>query len=213
MSKNENLKKITSDHPSNWLQEAAKKVANKGARKNSRKVALRVLQILRERGISQSELADRMDVSRQQVTKIVKGQENFTFETIDKLERALEVTLMTIGEPDDTNSKIERLTAVLSVPSFYAGYSLSHWDFSHLMNMGNAVLTARDATIHASNFDVPFIREQGWLSLMNKSILAHVTPLPWCMSARVLVGTNANESSFSEVYRISEQEFSEKCMS
>lgn len=38
-----------------------------------------------------------MGVSRQQVSKIVKGKENFTFETIDKLEKALDVTLMTIN--------------------------------------------------------------------------------------------------------------------
>ena len=102
MTKNEKLKKITADQPSHWLEETGKKLANKGARKNARKVALRVLQILRQKGITQTELAGHMGVSRQQVSKIVKGQENFTFETIDKLERALGVTLMQITEPDHT---------------------------------------------------------------------------------------------------------------
>ena len=49
--------------------------------------------------MTQAELAEKMGVSRQQVTKIVKGQENFTFETIGKLEKALGVKLMTIETP------------------------------------------------------------------------------------------------------------------
>jgi DNA-binding Xre family transcriptional regulator len=101
MNRNEKIKAITAETRSNWLEEAEKKLANKGARKNARKVALQVLRLLRELNITQTELAERMGVSRQQVSKIVKGQENFTFETIEKLEKALGVTLMTIGTPPE----------------------------------------------------------------------------------------------------------------
>jgi transcriptional regulator with XRE-family HTH domain len=93
----EKLKKIASPTKSSWLREAQEKLANKEPRKNARILALRVLHVLREKGISQTDLAGKMGVSRQQVTKIVKGEENFTFETVDKLEKALNVTLMTIG--------------------------------------------------------------------------------------------------------------------
>jgi transcriptional regulator with XRE-family HTH domain len=100
------------------LEEAGKKLTNSGSRKNARKVALRVLHILKERGISQTELAEMMGVSRQQVTKIVKGKENFTFETIDKLERALDVTLMTIGSSEEhTTVNHKRLPAAAPVTS------------------------------------------------------------------------------------------------
>jgi len=103
MSKNhEILKKIDSGRRSDWLETRAKKRSHKKARENARLVAIRVLTILRERNMSQTELAEKMGVSRQQVTKIVKGQENFTFETIDKLETALGVTLMTIAVPEPT---------------------------------------------------------------------------------------------------------------
>ena len=97
MSIKEKLEKITSANKSQWLQKAEEKLANAGARKNAREVALRVLHLLRERGMSQTKLAEKMGVSRQQVSKIVKGKENFTFETIEKLEKALDVTLMTIN--------------------------------------------------------------------------------------------------------------------
>ncbi|MBN9383476.1 MAG: helix-turn-helix transcriptional regulator [Chitinophagaceae bacterium] len=101
MNKNhEILKKIDSGKRSSWLEARAKKRSHKKARENARLVAIRVLTILRERNMSQTELAEKMSVSRQQVTKIVKGQENFTFETIDKLETALGVTLMTIAAPE-----------------------------------------------------------------------------------------------------------------
>jgi predicted XRE-type DNA-binding protein len=68
------LGKITSENKSQWLQKAEERLAKAGARKNAREVALRVLHLLRERGMSQAELAEKMGVSRQQVSKIVKGK-------------------------------------------------------------------------------------------------------------------------------------------
>jgi transcriptional regulator with XRE-family HTH domain len=97
MSMKDKLKKITSEKTSDWLAKAEDALAHAGARRNARKVALRVLQALREQDINQADLAVKMGVSRQQVTKIVKGKENFTFETIDKLEKALGVTLISVA--------------------------------------------------------------------------------------------------------------------
>jgi ribosome-binding protein aMBF1 (putative translation factor) len=104
MNLQEKLKKISSDEKSDWVKKTQEKLAHAGARKNARKVALRVLDILEQRGMSQTALAAKMGVSRQQVTKIVRGQDNFSFETIDKLERALGVTLMKIVGPPDGGS-------------------------------------------------------------------------------------------------------------
>lgn len=61
-------------------------------------VALRVLDILDERGLSQQELAGKMKVTRQYVNKVLKGRENMTFETIDKLEQALGIELVKVVE-------------------------------------------------------------------------------------------------------------------
>ncbi len=97
MNLNEKLQKLMSDQPSRWKENAAERIGTAGWRKNSFAVAVQVLGILRERAMSQSALAELMGVSRQQVSKITSGNENLTFETIDKLERALGVTLMTIG--------------------------------------------------------------------------------------------------------------------
>jgi len=49
-----------------------------------------------------------MGVSRQQVSKIVKGQENLTFETVSKLENALGITIIEISNilPEENGTKI-----------------------------------------------------------------------------------------------------------
>jgi transcriptional regulator with XRE-family HTH domain len=94
----EKLKAISSDEKSDWVARAKEKLANTGARRNARKLALRVLALLEKKAISQTELAEKMGVSRQRVGKIVKGKENFTFETVAKLEEALGVTLLSIEE-------------------------------------------------------------------------------------------------------------------
>jgi transcriptional regulator with XRE-family HTH domain len=96
----EKLKAISSGEKSDWVAKAKEKLANTGARRNARKLALRVLALLEEKAMSQTELAKKMGVSRQQVGKIVKGKENFTFETVAKLEEALGVTLLSIEEPN-----------------------------------------------------------------------------------------------------------------
>ena len=96
MTMQDKIKKISSEEDSNWIEQAEQDLRQARVRRKSWKVALRVLALLREKGITQTELADRMEVTRQQVTKIVKGKENLTLETIDKLEQALGVILLDV---------------------------------------------------------------------------------------------------------------------
>jgi len=92
------LNEISSGKTSDWIERAEESLEHGGAQRNAWKLALRVLDILEEREMTQTELAQKMGVSRQQVTRILKGKENFTFKTVDKLEQALGEILMTIGE-------------------------------------------------------------------------------------------------------------------
>ena len=118
MSLREKLNKIAEEDASNWLEETGKELAGQGARKKSRQLALRVLELLHQQGMTQTQLAERMQVSRQQVAKIVKGQENFTFETIYKLEKAFGVTLMTIESPKQERAfERTRITGSIRVHS------------------------------------------------------------------------------------------------
>ncbi len=81
-----------------WKERKDYKPENRSQLRKSASVALRILDILDERGLSQQDLANKLQVSRQQVNKILKGQENLTFETIDKLEKALSVELVKVVE-------------------------------------------------------------------------------------------------------------------
>ena len=108
MNTKEKITKLASPVKSNWLQEAKEKLANIEPRRKARVLAIQVLHALREQGITQTELAGRMGVSRQQVTKIVKGEENFTFETVEKIEKALGVSLVTIYESGTSEAEREK---------------------------------------------------------------------------------------------------------
>jgi ribosome-binding protein aMBF1 (putative translation factor) len=55
----------------------------------SEKLALRIRHLLRTKNILQTELAERMNVSPAQVTKILSGKENLGLKTISKIERAI----------------------------------------------------------------------------------------------------------------------------
>ena len=49
---------------------------------------------LKESGLSQKELAERMHCSPQYISKLLKGSENLTLETISKLEECLDLDIV-----------------------------------------------------------------------------------------------------------------------
>jgi len=67
-------------------------------------IAFTVLALLDQKGISKQELAAKMNVKPQYVSRIVKGKANVTLETIVKLERALESTIVDVVDPTETIS-------------------------------------------------------------------------------------------------------------
>lgn len=97
------LNKLAAEEPSKWLEKAEWREANEAWLNKSADIALKVLRALREKGMTQKDLAEKLNVSPQQVSKIVKGNENLTLETITKLECVLGVSLITItGTTADT---------------------------------------------------------------------------------------------------------------
>lgn len=91
------LKELAAGRMSSWHEEAEWYRKNSGWLKRSSKIAFHILSVLDEKGISQKELALRMDVSPQYVSKIVKGKENLSLETIWKIEQALDITLISVN--------------------------------------------------------------------------------------------------------------------
>lgn len=72
-----------------------------------------VLDRLDEIGMNQKTLAERMGVSPQYVSKIIKGRENLTLESIAKLEKALDMRLIQIAETVQISATINGISFVI----------------------------------------------------------------------------------------------------
>lgn len=89
----EKLNKIASNEPSKWVEKAEWRVANEKWLDKSAKIALTIIRTLRERGLYQNDLSVLFGTTPQHISKILKGQENLTLETITKFETILGITL------------------------------------------------------------------------------------------------------------------------
>ena len=73
------LNRIIADEPSKWLEEANYRFENKAWLRKSQAIALKILRHIRANGITQKELAERLNVAPQQVNRWVKGGENIQY--------------------------------------------------------------------------------------------------------------------------------------
>ncbi|EON75747.1 Helix-turn-helix protein [Lunatimonas lonarensis] len=88
------IKALASENPvSQWREKVAFRKANRSRLKDAARVALRILDALEEKGWSQAQLAKALEVTPQQVSKLLKGQSDYKFSTIEKLEGALGIKL------------------------------------------------------------------------------------------------------------------------
>lgn len=99
MSNIDKLKAISTPAEEDWLKIAEEWEREDVYLEKSTRIAVTVLSILRERKMTKQDLAEKMGVSAQYVSKIVKGNENLTLETITKLEKALGVELISVTDP------------------------------------------------------------------------------------------------------------------
>ncbi len=60
------------------------------------KIVLKVLSVMRERKITQKDLAELLQVTPQRINTILRGDENLTLETIVKLEKALQIEIIEV---------------------------------------------------------------------------------------------------------------------
>jgi len=105
MTNKENFLKLVSDKNSSTIPNLQTRIQNRSWLKHSQKIALKVLSTLKEQSLSQKDLAERMQVSPQIINRWVKGQENFTLETIGKLEKALGIQIFQIIETPKTSNQ------------------------------------------------------------------------------------------------------------
>ena len=88
------LKEHSSSDPSKWREKAEWRRANSDWLHYSRKIAVVVALSLEELNMSQKQLAELVGCSPQYVSRLLKGEENLTLETLCKLERALNIPVL-----------------------------------------------------------------------------------------------------------------------
>lgn len=81
-------------YPSDAIAKNKERIKHREMLRESRKIALKVIMKLDDLGMKQRELAALMQVSPQQISKIVSGNENLTIETQIKLQNILNIPIL-----------------------------------------------------------------------------------------------------------------------
>lgn len=89
-----NLRKHQSTTPSRWRERAEWRQENKSWLRHSQHIAMMMLDKMEELGLTQREVAERMGCSQQYVSRILKGHENLSIETMCKIEEALDLVIL-----------------------------------------------------------------------------------------------------------------------
>jgi len=130
------LEAIVSKQPSKWVEESNFRLENKEGLRYSQQVAVRILRTLREKKLSQKDLADLLKVTPQTVNKWVKGSENIGLFTIGKIEKALDIKLMHICE--NNNSLIISSTNMIKI---------SHQIHSYLDDIEKTIVAKKETKV------------------------------------------------------------------
>lgn len=93
MKTTKKLNTVATKTASQWIDRANEDSANRRNLKRAQLFALELMEYMEINGIKQVELAQRMAVSPQQVNKILRAKANLTFETLDKIADALDITI------------------------------------------------------------------------------------------------------------------------
>ena len=83
-----------SETPSKWREEALWRRENSDWLRYSQRIAVLLLLYMKEEQLTQAAMAERIGCTQQYVSKLLKGTENLTIETIAKIERATNQKLM-----------------------------------------------------------------------------------------------------------------------
>lgn len=85
---------LLSDEKPDSLERNKERIKNRAMLRESQQIAIKVLMRLDELGWSQKKLATLMEVSAQQINKIVSGKENLTLKTQIKLQTILAIPVL-----------------------------------------------------------------------------------------------------------------------
>ena len=90
------LSRYQSPTPSRWRTEAetVRNAKREGWLQYSRKIAIKMAIAMKQQDLTRTDIATRMGCSPQYVSRLLKGEENLSLETICKLENALNIPIL-----------------------------------------------------------------------------------------------------------------------
>lgn len=88
------LRAYSSTTPSKWKEKAEGRLSNKEWLRYSQRIAMMMLDKMEELGMTQKLVAERMGCSQQYISRVLKGTENLSIETISKIEFALGLKIL-----------------------------------------------------------------------------------------------------------------------
>ncbi|NOQ75956.1 MAG: helix-turn-helix domain-containing protein [Crocinitomix sp.] len=94
MTQKEKFEALVSNEKTDTIAKNKARIKNRKRLRESQAIAMKVLDKLDELGWSQRQLAKAMEVSPQQITKIVSGKENLTLDTQVRLQDALDIPIL-----------------------------------------------------------------------------------------------------------------------
>lgn len=94
MTNKEKFLALVSKEDSKTIERNKERIRNREMLRESQQIALKVLSKLDDLGWTQKYLAEKMNVSPQQISKIVSGKENLTIETQIKLQNILDIPVL-----------------------------------------------------------------------------------------------------------------------
>lgn len=104
----ENFQKLVSKEKSGLLEKLKWEKENEQWLDHSFQIALNVVRAMRKQNLNQKDLAQLMQVTPQYISKMLKGKENLSLQTISKLEEVLAIKLITIAQSNpQTEGKIK----------------------------------------------------------------------------------------------------------
>ena len=88
------LRQHASPTSSQWREAAEYRRENKSWLRHSQRISLLMQEKMNEMNLTQKALAEQMSVSQQYISKILKGHENFSLETLAKIEDILHINVL-----------------------------------------------------------------------------------------------------------------------
>lgn len=100
-------------------EKLSQKIESEEWRDMASSIAITVLSFLHQHKMTKHQLAEKMGVKPQYVSRVVKGQTNLTLDTIVKLEKALGESIVTVTDP---TALISATAAVIAPNIIWRGF-------------------------------------------------------------------------------------------